>query len=93
MTKKELLKGLSEKAGLSQKAVEEVLIALVQTVTAEARDKGGKIRIMGLGTFYRKSYPAKKGFNPLLKKEIVTPAYRGLGFKASEVQRIRDVRF
>lgn len=93
MTKKELLKELSEKTGLSQRVAEEFLTALVQTVTAEARDKGRKVRIMGLGTFYRKCYPSKKGFNPLLKKDIVTPPMGVLGFKASEIQRTRDIRF
>lgn len=89
MTKRELLKKLSENTELSQKAVNEVLEALVRTITIETRNKGNVVRIAGLGTFYRKSAASRRGFNPLLKKKITIPAYRSVGFRVSDTLKLK----
>lgn len=80
MNKSELVAALSEKTGTSKKGAEESLNALVEIVTEELK-KGGKIQLVGFGTFETRKRAARKGRNPQTKEEIKIPASTVPAFK------------
>jgi len=63
MNKAELISATAEKAGLSKKDSENVLNALIDTIT-EAMKKGEKVQLVGFGVFEVKERPARIGRNP-----------------------------
>ena len=62
MTKKEFIKAISEKAGVTQQAAAKTVDALAEVVR-EALAAGDEIRLPGFGTFRTKVRPAGKGRN------------------------------
>lgn len=83
MNKGELVTALSEKTQVSKKAAETSLNALVEIVTDELK-KGGKIQLVGFGTFETRKRAARKGRNPQTKEEIKIPASISPVFKAGK---------
>lgn len=81
MNKKELVRELSEKSGLTQKDAEQVLNAFIDTVVESEED----IKIVGFGTFTWRERAGRTGRNPQdPEKEITIPASRNIAFKASK---------
>ena len=83
MNKTELVAAIAEKAGISKKDSEKALAAFTDTVAAELK-KGGKIQLVGFGTFEVRARAARTGINPQTKKQIKIPASKSPVFKAGK---------
>lgn len=77
-----LIEAVATQAGISKKdatnAVSTVLAAIQKTLK-----KGGKVAVVGFGTFSTSKRKARNGINPLTKKAIKIPAKTIVKFKAS----------
>lgn len=80
MNKGELVNAISEKTKVSKKSAEISLNALTEIITEELK-KGGKIQLVGFGTFETRKRAARKGRNPQTKEEIKIPASIAPAFK------------
>ena len=81
MNKSELVAAIAEKTEDTKKAAEESLNALVEVITEELK-KGGKVQLVGFGTFEVRKRAARKGHNPQTNEEIKIPACKAPAFKA-----------
>ncbi|MDD3593409.1 MAG: HU family DNA-binding protein [Candidatus Gastranaerophilales bacterium] len=63
MNKEELVKEISKKAKVSQKAAADVLAAMLDTVEKTV-SKGKKVTLVGFGTFEARKRSARTGRNP-----------------------------
>ena len=63
MNKTELIAVVAEKAELSKKDAEKAIKAFTDAVSEELV-KGGKIQLVGFGTFEVGKRPARSGINP-----------------------------
>ena len=80
MNKQELIKGLSEKAGVSQKDAGAVLEAFIESVTETLKAKD-KLTLIGFGIFEAVERGARVGRNPKTGEEINIPATVSPKFK------------
>lgn len=83
MNKTELVAAIAEKAELSKKDSEKALLAFVDVVTEELQ-KGGKVQLVGFGTFEVSKRAAREGRNPQTKETIKIPASKAPKFKAGK---------
>ena len=84
MTKAELVKKIAKDAGITGKAADKALGAVVGAIHASLKKKDGKIRIADLGTFTVVHRKARNGVNPQTKKKIKIPAGNVPRFRASK---------
>ena len=82
MNKVELVEVMAEKAGISKKDAEGALKAFISAVEGELK-KGGKVQLVGFGTFEVSKRAARKGRNPQTGEEIKIAAAKLPAFKAS----------
>ena len=73
MNKAELVDAIAEKTELSKKDSEKALKAFTEVVADELA-KGGKIQLVGFGTFEVAERAAREGRNPRTKEAIIIPA-------------------
>jgi len=83
MNKVELVEAIAKQTGLSKKDAEAALKAFVATTTKELV-KGGKIQLVGFGTFEISKRPARKGRNPKTGEEMKIKACKAPKFKAGK---------
>ncbi len=83
MNKTELITAIAEKAGIAKKDADKALAAFIETVEAEMK-KGGKVQLVGFGTFEVRERAARKGINPLTKAPIEIAASKAPVFKAGK---------
>ena len=83
MNKSELVKAIAERTESTKKAAEESVNALVEVISKELK-KGGKVQLVGFGTFEVRKRAARKGRNPQTKEEIKIPASKAPVFKAGK---------
>ncbi len=83
MNKAELINAVAEKAGLSKKDAELAVNAVIDSIT-EALVKGGKVQMVGFGSFEVKERAARLGRNPRSGEEIQIPASKMPVFKAGK---------
>ncbi len=83
MNKAELVAAVAEKAGLSKKDSEKAVNAALESISAELA-AGGKVQLVGFGSFETKKRDARIGRNPRTKEEIKIPASRVPAFKAGK---------
>ena len=83
MNKTELIAAMAEEAGLSKKDSEKALKAFVDVVTGELK-KGGKVQLVGFGTFEVGKRAARTGRNPQTGEEIKIKASKAPKFKAGK---------
>lgn len=83
MNKTELVAKMAEKAELSKKDAEKALKAFEEAVTEELKD-GGKVQLVGFGTFETTERKARVGRNPKTNEEIQIPGGRAPKFKAGK---------
>lgn len=83
MNKTELVTNVAEKAGLTKKDAEKAVNALFASVE-EALVDGGKVQLIGFGTFEVKERAARTGRNPQTGKEIQIAASKNPSFKAGK---------
>ncbi len=80
MNKTELVAAMAEKTELSKKDAEKALKAFVDVVSEELQ-KGGKVQLVGFGTFEVKDRAARRTKNPITKKPMQIPASKAPKFK------------
>ncbi len=83
MNKTELVEAMAKKAGLSKKDAEAAVKAFTDVVTAELK-KGGKVQLVGFGTFEVSKRAAREGKNPQTGDKIKIPASKAPKFKAGK---------
>ncbi|MDH6343789.1 DNA-binding protein HU-beta [Parabacteroides sp. PFB2-12] len=81
MNKTEFINAVSEKAGLSKVDAKKAVEAFVETVSNELK-AGGKVALLGFGSFSVAEKAARKGVNPKTKQPIDIPARKTVKFKA-----------
>lgn len=83
MNKSELVAAIAEQTELSKKDAEKALKAFVDVVTAELTE-GGKIQLVGFGTFDIAERAAREGRNPQTGDTMVIAASKAPRFKAGK---------
>lgn len=69
MNKEELVKEVSKKAKVSQKATTDVVAAILETIEKSVA-KGKKVTLVGFGTFEARKRAARTGRNPQTGAEL-----------------------
>ena len=83
MNKTELVAAMAEEAGLSKKDAEKALKASTDVVEAELKN-GGKVQLVGFGTFEVSERSAREGRNPQSGKPMKIAASKAPKFKAGK---------
>ena len=81
MNKTEFINAVAEKSGLSKVDAKKAVEAFVETVSSELKE-GGKVALLGFGSFSVAENSARKGVNPKTKQPIEIPARKSVKFKA-----------
>lgn len=81
MNKTELVAAIAKQTKLSKKDTEATLKSFIDVVGKELK-KGGKVQLIGFGTFEVAKRAARKGRNPQTGKEIKIAASKAPKFKA-----------
>ena len=81
MNKTEFITAVAEKSGLSKVDAKKAVEAFVETVSSELKE-GGKVALLGFGSFSVAEKSARKGVNPKTKQPIEIPARKSVKFKA-----------
>ena len=84
MNKTELVAAMADKAGLSKKDADKALAAFIDVVGTELTKQGGKVQLVGFGTFEVVERAARTGLNPLTKEKIKIKASKAPKFKAGK---------
>ena len=83
MNKTELVAAMAEQAGLTKKDAEKALAAFTDAVTKELK-KGGKVQLVGFGTFEVSARAAREGRNPQTGATMKIAATKAPKFKAGK---------
>lgn len=83
MNKTELVAAMAEQAGVSRKDAEKALKAFTDVVADELK-KGGKVQLVGFGTFEVSERAAREGRNPQTGKAMKIKASKAPRFKAGK---------
>ena len=83
MNKSELIAAVVEKTELSKKDAEKAIKAFEEVVTEELV-KGGKVQLVGFGTFEVTERAERIGRNPKTKEEMIIEASKAPKFKAGK---------
>ena len=83
MNKTELIAAVAEQAEVSKKDAEKVLKAFTDAVAAELKN-GGKVQLVGFGTFEVSERAAREGRNPLTGEAMKIEASKAPKFKAGK---------
>lgn len=83
MNKVELIAEISDKAGISKKDAAAALKAFTDAVQAELK-KGGKVQLVGFGTFEVTKRAARTGRNPQSGETMKIKASKSPKFKAGK---------
>ena len=83
MNKTELITAVAEQADISKKDSEKALKAFIDVVTDELK-AGGKIQLVGFGTFEVSERAAREGRNPQTGKTMKIEACKAPKFKAGK---------
>ena len=81
MNKTEFINAVAEKSGLSKVDAKKAVEAFVETVSSELKE-GGKVALLGFGSFSVAEKSARKGVNPKTKQPFEIPARKSVKFKA-----------
>ena len=88
MNKTELISAMSENANMTKVDVEKALKAFIDTVTEELKN-GGKVQLVGFGTFEVAERAERQGRNPKTGEAITIPASKSPKFKAG--RSLKDI--
>lgn len=83
MNKTELVAAIAEQAGISKKDAEAAVKAFAETVEKELVS-GGKVQLVGFGTFEVSERPARDGRNPRTGETMKIAAAKAPKFKAGK---------
>ena len=81
MNKTEFINAVAEKSGLSKVDAKKAVEAFVETVSSELKE-GGKVALLGFGSFSVAEKAARKGVNTKTKQPIEIPARKSVKYKA-----------
>ncbi|GHT27568.1 DNA-binding protein HU-beta [Bacteroidia bacterium] len=82
MNKTDFISAVAEKAGLSKVDAKKAVDAFAEVVSSELK-AGGKVALLGFGSFSVSEKAARNGVNPKTKQSITIPARKVAKFKAS----------
>ena len=88
MNKTELISAMSENANMTKVDTEKALKAFIDTVTEELKN-GGKVQLVGFGTFEVAERAERQGRNPKTGETITIPASKSPKFKAGKA--LKDI--
>lgn len=88
MNKTELITAMAEQAGLTKKDAEKALAAFTDVVADELK-KGGKIQLVGFGTFEVSERAAREGRNPQTGETMKIAASKAPKFKPGKA--LKDI--
>ena len=80
MNKTDFIGAVAKKADLSKVDAKKAIEAFIQTVEGVVGE-GGRVALLGFGTFYVADKAARKGVNPKSKQPINIPARKVVKFK------------
>ena len=83
MNKTELIASVAQKTELTKKDAEKAVKAVFDTVAQELA-AGGKVQVIGFGTFEVRERAAREGRNPQNGKTITIAASKSPAFKAGK---------
>ena len=83
MNKADLVDAIAAKAELSKKDAEKVLKAFEEVVTEELKN-GGKVQLVGFGTFEVSERAERMGRNPQTGEDMIIAASKAPKFKAGK---------
>ena len=84
MNKADLIASVAEKTGSTKKDAEKAINAMMESVKEELK-KGGKVQLVGFGTFEVRDRKKRTGRNPRNPKETISiPASKAPVFKAGK---------
>lgn len=83
MNKTELITSMADKSNLTKKDAGAALNALIDTIQGTVAE-GGKVQLVGFGTFESRKRAARMGTNPKTREEISIPASTVPAFKAGK---------
>ena len=83
MNKAELVEAMANKTGMSKAASESAVKAFIEVVTDELKN-GGKVQLVGFGTFETVQKAARTGRNPRTGAETKIAACTAPKFKAGK---------
>lgn len=83
MTKAELIAAVAAKTDFSKKDVDQVVNSVLTTIGEELA-AGGKVQLVGFGTFEVRERAAREGKNPATGEAIQIPASKAPAFKAGK---------
>ena len=83
MNKTELIAAVAEKAEISKKDAEKAVKAFTDVVSEELVN-GGKIQLVGFGTFEVSERPAREGRNPRTGETMTIAATKTPNFKVGK---------
>ncbi len=88
MNKQDLVGFVAEKAGLSKKESDAAVTAVIESIT-DTLAKGGKVQLVGFGTFETRHREAREGRNPSTGETIKIAAQNVPAFKAGKALKDR----
>ena len=88
MTKAELVEKMAKDAGISKVAAGAALNSFMEGVTKSLKKKGGKVTLVGFGTFSKTRRKARKGRNPQTGAPIKIKAANVVKFRPGK--KLRD---
>ena len=88
MNKTELIAAMAEQASLTKKDAEKALAAFTDVVAEELK-KGGKIQLVGFGTFEVSERAAREGRNPQTGETMKIAASKAPKFKPGKA--LKDI--
>ena len=88
MNRTELISAMAENANMTKVDAEKALKAFIDTVTEELKN-GGKVQLVGFGTFEVAERAERQGRNPKTGETITIPASKSPKFKAGKA--LKDI--
>ncbi|NOU21675.1 MAG: HU family DNA-binding protein [Methyloglobulus sp.] len=83
MNKAELIEAVTDRSGRSKAQTEDIVNAVLKTIS-ETLERGGNVRLLGLGTFSVVERSAREGRNPANGEILKIPAKKAVRFKAGK---------
>ena len=83
MNKTELVAAMAEQADMTKKDAEKALTAFTEVVSKELKN-GGKVQLVGFGTFEVAERAAREGRNPQTGETMTIEASKAPKFKAGK---------
>jgi len=84
MTKAELVEAMAKDAGISKAAAAKTLNSFTTNITQALKKKGGRVTLVGFGTFSKVRRKARQGRNPATGEKIKIKARNAVKFTAGK---------